>query len=64
MRIEGFKTEIRGIYATAWPDFLLDHGFEVVRPYVEIIERFGIETFEKESKLDIRDRHDWQGVES
>lgn len=60
----GFSTEIRGVYATALTGLLLDHDFEVVRPSLEIIERFGLEASEKEPDLIIRDRHDRQGVEA
>lgn len=59
----GFRAEIRGIYATALTRLLLDHGFEVVRPSIEVVERFGIEASEEEPELIIRDRHDRQGVE-
>ena len=63
MRLEGFRAEIRGIYTTALTRLLLDHGFEVVRPSVEVTERFGIGASEEEPDLIIRDRRDRQGVE-
>lgn len=59
----GFRAEIRGVYATALTRLLLNHSFVVVRPSVEVIERFGIGASEEEPDLFIRDRGDLQGIE-
>ena len=63
MLTKGFRVEIRGVYATALTKLLLDQGFVVVRPSLEVIERFGIGSSEEEPDLIIRDRGDLQGVE-
>jgi hypothetical protein len=59
-----FKTEARGIYATALTGLLIEHNFEIVRPSEEIAERFGLDASEEKPDLVIRDRFDRQGVES
>lgn len=64
MSREGFRAKVRGIYTTALTGLLLDHGFEIVQPSEEIIERFGVEASERNPDLSIRDRHDRQGIEA
>lgn len=62
MTRDGFKTKIRGIYSTALTRLLLDHGFEIVQPSEEIIERFGLEASNRNPDFSIRDRRDQQGI--
>ena len=64
MAHRGFGAKVRGIYATALSRLLLDHGFELVQPSREIIERLGVEPLEKDPDLNIQDRRDRQGVEA
>lgn len=59
-----FMSKVRGIYSTALTKLLLDHGFEIVQPSIEIIERFRLEASDGEPDLNIRDRYDRQGVEA
>jgi len=56
------KARVRGVYSTALTRLLLDHGFEIVQPSFAMKERFGIEERNEPPNLDVRDRHDRQGV--
>jgi hypothetical protein len=60
----GFGAKVRGIYATALSKLLLNHGFELVQPSIEIVERLKVEPLEKDPDVTIQDRHDRQGVEA
>lgn len=61
---EGFRARVRGIYATALTRLLIDHGFDIVQPSEEIVERFGTMFSEDEPDLVIGDSRDLQGVEA
>ncbi|UCD73375.1 MAG: DUF402 domain-containing protein [Candidatus Bathyarchaeota archaeon] len=54
--------KVRGIYSTALTKLLLDHGFEIAQPSADVASRFGLETGQKDSDLNIIDRRDKQGI--
>ncbi|MDW8044348.1 MAG: DUF402 domain-containing protein, partial [Nitrososphaerota archaeon] len=56
------KAKIRGIYATALTKLLLDNGFEIVQPSIEVQKRFNLKFDESPYDLNIYDRWDKQGV--
>ncbi|MEM1524614.1 MAG: DUF402 domain-containing protein [Nitrososphaerales archaeon] len=56
------KVKIRGIYTTALTKLLLDNGFEIVQPSIEVQKRFNLKYNESPFDLNIYDRLDKQGV--
>jgi hypothetical protein len=54
--------KIRGIYATALTQLVLDLGYRLVQPSTEIVERFEIPTNCAEEDIAIVDRNDKQGI--
>lgn len=61
---DGYKARVRGIYTTALTRLLVDHDFKIVQPSDYIVERFGSNFSEENPDLNIRDRHDLQGIEA
>ena len=61
---DGYKARVRGIYTTALTRFLIDRDFKIVQPSDYIVERFGSNFSEENPDLNIRDRHDLQGIEA
>jgi len=60
----GLAVRVRGIYATALTKVLLDGGFEIAQPSIDVVERFHLMNGPTGFELDIRDKLDRQGVES
>ncbi|UCC33374.1 MAG: DUF402 domain-containing protein [Candidatus Bathyarchaeota archaeon] len=56
------KAQVRGVYSTALTRLLLDNGAVIVHPSAAAIERFGLEERNEPPSLDLRERHDRQGV--
>ncbi|MCX8189497.1 MAG: DUF402 domain-containing protein [Nitrososphaeria archaeon] len=56
------KVKVRGIYATALTKLLLENGFKIAQPSIEIINRLNIEPNEENFDAEVRDRLDKNGV--
>jgi len=60
----GSVARVRGIYSTALTRILLEEGFGIAQPSVDVAERFRLKSGPARFELDVRDRPDRQGVES
>ncbi|MEM3522445.1 MAG: DUF402 domain-containing protein, partial [Candidatus Bathyarchaeia archaeon] len=58
------RAKIRGIYSTALTKLLLDNGFTIVQPSIEIEERFNLPRCNEQSDIEIYDKIDAQGVKA
>lgn len=58
------KVKIRGIYSTALTKLLLDNGFTIVQPSIEIEERFHLPKCEEKFNIEIHDKADHQGIKA
>ncbi|MEM2660367.1 MAG: DUF402 domain-containing protein [Nitrososphaeria archaeon] len=56
------KVKVRGIYSTALTKLLLENGFKIAQPSIEIINRLNIEPNEESFDAEVRDRLDRNGV--
>lgn len=57
-----YALRIRGIYATALTNLLLEHGFRIVQPSPAICKRFNLAPNQEPYELDLYDLEDRQGV--
>jgi len=57
------RVKIRGSYSTAITRLLLDHNYPVVDPSSKLCERFGLAADKAPADVEIRDKHDRQGIE-
>ncbi|MFP3952406.1 MAG: DUF402 domain-containing protein [Candidatus Bathyarchaeia archaeon] len=62
MARDNLKIQVRGIYSSALVKLLLDNGFQIVNPSVEIEERFRITQKSVEADITVNTRRDQQGI--